>query len=168
MPRTRARKYEHIKIEYINGDKTLKELSKKYGLNYPSLQQIAAKEKWTFERNRFLDKITAKTQEYQIDRRVEAISDFNDKCLGFALSILGLAAIIMEEEKDKKPPSALRLTRITKAVKEAQYIGRLAMGASTENISAKVTPVCPPRPITKEMDPTEALELYVQMIEHGN
>lgn len=158
------RKYDHLKVEYINGNKTLKELAKRDGINYTSVQQIAAKEGWTEERNRLLDRVTEKTFEIQVDTRVQKIKKFNDDCLKIANNLLAGASKVLNVEVRKDPPSAVRLTRIAKTVKEAQYIGRLAMGISTENIAQSINQG--EVEIKSTMEPKEAIDLYIQMIEN--
>lgn len=162
--RKSKRKWDHIKVEYINGNKTLKELAKREKISYASISQAAAREGWTEERNRLINSVSEKTFEIQVDTRVQKIKKFNDDCLKIANNLLAGASKVLNVEVRKDPPSAVRLTRIAKTVKEAQYIGRLAMGISTENIAQSINQG--EVEIKSTMEPKEAIDLYIQMIEN--
>lgn len=160
----KRRKYEHIRVEYINGTLSIGELAKRHGIKYSHLQATASRERWTESRNEILDRINEITYKNQIDERVKKIKKFNDDCVKLANNILAASAKILNEEIKKEPPSAVRINRVARTIREAQMIGRLSLGVSTENINQTIEDKTEYE-IKTAMDPKEAVDLYLRMIE---
>lgn len=68
--------WEKIKREYINGEGSYTDLSKKYGVSHSTLSKRGATERWTEIRERQLQRISDETE-----RKVaEKISDAESEC----------------------------------------------------------------------------------------
>lgn len=159
----RGKKWEHLRLEFINSDITLMELSKKHNVKYLTVKQAAYRGKWLKQRSEVIEAVTRDTYKYQIDMRGEKILEFNENCLKLAKSIMGLASRLLKAE-DKKPlPSATMLQHLIKTIKEAQYVGRLALGISTSHI-IQIDEKAEPEEIKPGMGAKEASNLYIEMI----
>ena len=133
-------KYDQLKVEFINGKMSLRELAEAHGVKYDALRQVAARGEWMDERHRASQIVTATAIDSQIKTRVSELSQFNKDDLQMAKAIRASAARILTESSqpspDGKPPKRLtlgELGQLARVVNDAQKIGRLALGASTDN-----------------------------------
>lgn len=133
-------KYDQLKVEFINGKMTLRELAEAHGVKYDALRQVAARGEWMDERHRASQIVTATAIDSQIKTRVSELSQFNKDDLQMAKAIRASAARILTDSTqpapDGKPPKRLtlgELGQLARVVSDAQKIGRLALGASTDN-----------------------------------
>lgn len=129
-----SEKYDQIRVEFVNSNVTLKELSTKHGVSYPALRATAARNKWTDERNRVSQKVTTEALAEQIKTRVSELGQFNADDLRMAKAIRSMAAKMLREwQVDTEDASVTQLRTLAQVVADAQKIGRLALGASTDN-----------------------------------
>jgi hypothetical protein len=132
-------KYDQLKVEFINGKMSLRELAEAHGVKYDALRQVAARGEWMDERHRASQIVTATAIDSQIKTRVSELSQFNKDDLQMAKAIRASAARILTESSqpvDGRPPKKLtlgELGQLARVVSDAQKIGRLALGASTDN-----------------------------------
>ena len=117
-----------IKLEYVNGHMSQRELADKHGINPAGLMKRASKEQWEAERQQKSAEVSKVAQEQLFEDRTLQLSKFNEDDLKMARAIRAKAASMM---KDIESPSELRA--IASAADVAQRIGRLALGAETEN-----------------------------------
>jgi hypothetical protein len=132
---TQPRKYDAIRIEFINSNVTLKELSERHNVNYEALRKAAARGKWNDDRAVVSHKVTSQVMEAKLQSRVSELSQFNADDLKMAKALRGLAAKFLNESQNpqSKKITLSEITQIARVVSEAQKIGRLALGASTDN-----------------------------------
>lgn len=128
-----ATDWQAIKLEYINSPLSLKDIAEKHGLKDATVRQRAHREDWEQERHALSQSVTQAAQEQLTDDRTNQLAKFNEDDLRMARAIRAKAASMM---KDVNRPSELRA--IAGAADIAQRIGRLALGAETENIISNV------------------------------
>lgn len=128
-----ATDWQAIKLEYINSPLSLKEIAEKHDLKDATVRQRAHREDWEAERHALSQSVTQAAQEQLTDDRTAQLAKFNEDDLRMARAIRAKAASMM---KDVERPSELRA--IAGAADIAQRIGRLALGAETENIISNV------------------------------
>lgn len=129
------RKYDEIRIEFINGQMTLRDLADKHGMAYDALRKAAARGEWMDERHRASQKVTAEAVNANIQTRVAELAQFNADDLRMAKALRAMAAKTLN---DSQRPNGEALTiaqlgQLARLVADAQKIGRLALGASTDN-----------------------------------
>lgn len=117
-----------IKLEYVNGHMSQRELADKHGINAAGLMKRASKEQWEAERQQKSAEVSKVAQDQLFEDRAAQLMKFNEDDLKMARAIR-LQAVTML--KVVGSPSELRA--IASAADIAQRIGRLALGAETEN-----------------------------------
>lgn len=141
-------KFKHhwptLKAEYIEGitDEegnrafvSLEDISQKYGVAGPYLRRVAAKENWLQERHLFVTKVEQARKEKKSATLAGKGAEFDSKCLKVAeVGVSHVARHFQLAAEAKKPVPAGELAQLTQALKNAQQIGRLALGDSTEKI----------------------------------
>lgn len=120
-----------LKVEYITVPITLRELAKKHNIKAAGLMARSAKEKWEDERKQHQAELSKKAITESLPDRVEQLSKFNEEDLRVACAIRELILKQIEESGGNMPPSQIK--SLSGASLEAQKIGRLALGAETEN-----------------------------------
>lgn len=129
-----SRKYADIRAEFIAGRMTLRDLAEKHGVSYEALRKVASRGGWMDERHSVTQKITSEAVAAAIQTRVSELSRFNADDLRMAKALRGMAAkIINESQQGGKKLTIGELVQIARLVGDAQKIGRLALGASTDN-----------------------------------
>lgn len=123
-----ATDWQIIKLEYINSPLNLKEIAEKHDLKDATVRQRAHREDWEAERHALSQTVTQAAQEQLTDDRTNQLAKFNEDDLRMARAIRAKAASMIKELDN---PSALRA--VAGAADLAQRIGRLALGAETEN-----------------------------------
>lgn len=123
-----ATDWQAIKLEYINSPLSLKEIAEKHDLKDATVRQRAHREDWEAERHALSQSVTQAAQEQLTDDRANQLAKFNEDDLRMARAIRAKAASMIKELDN---PSALRA--VAGAADLAQRIGRLALGAETEN-----------------------------------
>lgn len=129
-----AKKYDALRVEFINGSMTLKELADAHGVNYAGLRKAASRGEWMAERNSLSHKVTSEATQAKTEERISELAKFNKDDLAMAKALRGMAANIIKQAQDQKRALPLEeIQRIARIAAEAQKIGRLALGASTDN-----------------------------------
>jgi hypothetical protein len=121
-----------LRVEYVNSALTYGELAEKHGIKAGTVRQRANRECWNDSRNALSQFVTTSATEQITDNRVDELTKFNQQDLETAKAIRNKAIEMMGQIDT---PSDLRA--LAGAVDVAQKVGRLALGASTEN-SAQV------------------------------
>lgn len=129
------RKYADIRAEFIAGRMTLRDLAEKHGVSYEALRKVASRGEWMDERHNVTQKVTSEAVATAIQTRVSELSQFNADDLRMAKALRGMAAQLINQSQQ---PGAKKLTigelgQIARLASDAQKIGRLALGASTDN-----------------------------------
>lgn len=133
-----ATDWQAIKLEYVNSPLSLKEIAEKHDLKDATVRQRAHREDWEAERHALSQSVTQAAQEQLTDDRANQLAKFNEDDLRMARAIRAKAASMIKELDN---PSALRA--VAGAADLAQRIGRLALGAETENriVTSRELPV---------------------------
>ena len=106
-----------LRVEYVHGSATMRELADKHGIKSAGLMRRAAKEGWDAERKQESAKVSKAAGTLLADTRVDELAKFNADDLKMARAIRAKAA----------------------AVDTAQKVGRLALGAETAHTISDVT-----------------------------
>ena len=117
-----------LKVEYVNSALTYGELAERHGLKAGTVRQRANREGWNDSRNAVSQFVTKVATEQITENRVDELIKFNAEDLATAKAIRNKAIAMMDGIES---PSDLRA--LAGAVDVAQKVGRLALGASTEN-----------------------------------
>lgn len=129
------RKYSDIRTEFIGGRMTIRELAEKHNVSYEALRKVASRGEWMNERHTVTQKVTSAAVATAIHTRVSELSQFNADDLKMAKALRGMAAqlINQSQQPNAKKLSLGELGQIARLASDAQKIGRLALGASTDN-----------------------------------
>lgn len=126
--------FADIRLEYIMGDMTLKELAAKHGAAFSTLMKRSAREGWEVDRKIQADRVVAEAQQSAIAKRSQALVEFNEADLGLARALRSMVARkITEARQNQGDLSPKDLRALAATAGEAQRIGRLALGVSTDN-----------------------------------
>lgn len=117
-----------IRTEYVHSAITMRELADKHGIKAAGLMRRAAKEGWDAERKQKAAEVSKTVSDTLVTDRAHELVRFNADDLMMARAIRSKAAKLMASVNT---PSDLRA--LASAVDTAQKVGRLALGASTEN-----------------------------------
>ncbi len=117
-----------LRVEYVNGSMQYKELADKHGIKEGTVRQRANREGWADERNALSRDVTQKATALLTDSRTGQLARFNAEDLEMAQAIRGKAAAMLKKAKTPHDVKAL-----AGAIDTAQKVGRLALGAATEN-----------------------------------
>jgi tRNA/tmRNA/rRNA uracil-C5-methylase (TrmA/RlmC/RlmD family) len=117
-----------LRTEFVHSSDNLLELAERHGLNKSTVRNRAQRERWQAERDSLRLIATQRADNAIIEVRADELSQFNLRDLEVA-KMLKNKAEAMSKSVDK--PSDLRALAL--AFESAQKIGRLALGATTEN-----------------------------------
>lgn len=117
-----------IKTEYVHGSVTMRELAEKHGIKAAGVMRRAAKEGWEAERKQKSAEVSKGASEALTAGRTDELVRFNAADLEMAKAIRTKAEAMMKEASTPQD-----LKAIAGAIDTAQKVGRLALGASTEN-----------------------------------
>lgn len=120
-----------LETEYITSSMSMRELASKHGIKAAGLMARAAKEKWEEKRKQFQADLSKRAVSGALPERAELLAKFNEEDLKVARGLRAMIVNQMTESKGKMDPSQIRA--LAGAASEAQRIGRLALGAETEN-----------------------------------
>jgi replicative superfamily II helicase len=121
--------WEKIKTEYINGVETMREIAERYGINPQGVMKRANREQWLAERQKLAAQVITKALDKSVNSRVKLLQEYNAKDVAISNAIKSKAATMLKAQD--LTPSQLR--QLAAAFADAQKIGRLALGLSTDN-----------------------------------
>lgn len=125
---TTARDYSSLRAEYVAGSMSLRELAEQHGASLTALHKRSSREGWQAAREKFGRDLIERAEALLIERNAQELAAFNADDLRVAKSLRIKAAGML---KDAKTPAELRA--VATAFEKAQRMGRLALGASTDN-----------------------------------
>ena len=99
-----------LRLEYIMGNMTLRELSEKHGVSMSTLTKRSAKEGWEVARKQQAERVIEAAQQAAIDQRAKALAEFNEADLRVARALRAMVARRLNEAQEKKtniPPKDL-------------------------------------------------------------
>ena len=117
-----------IRLEYVHGTETMRELAGKHNINAAGLMKRAAKEQWEAERQQKSAEVSKAVSGALVEARIDELSQYNAEDLAVAKMIRARAKAMIA---DGMSPNDLRA--LGGAFDTASKVARLALGASTEN-----------------------------------
>lgn len=122
-----------IRSEYINSALTYGDLARKHKLNENTVRQRGNRDDWLSARNDVSLSVTREAVRRASEARVDELVKFNADDLKMARVIRARAAQLMAGATN-----ATELRALAGAVETAQKVGRLALGATTENTGVQL------------------------------
>lgn len=131
-----ASKYEAIRVEYVNGNASLKDLAAKHGMSEMALGKAATRQKWSEERLKVSSAVRSEAQSRLTFDRAKELAQWNEDDLRVARALRGEVARSIQrmsagDTKKAIDPNTLRT--LAAAAESAQRMARLALGANTES-----------------------------------
>lgn len=117
-----------IRLEYVHGNESMRELAEKHGIKASGLMRRAANEGWEAERKQKSAEVSKAVSGTLTEVRIDELSQYNAEDLDAAKAIRAKALAMMEAAT-----SPHELKAISGAIDTASKVARLALGASTEN-----------------------------------
>ena len=124
-----------LRLEYINGTLSLRDLADKHGVNESTVCNRAARHGWEQDREHLRAEASNVAQEKLTEDRIEQLLQFSSKDI--ELAILAKEKVELFLKSLQEATEAQTLNTLTNALATAQKVGRLALGAETSN--SKVT-----------------------------
>lgn len=129
-----ATNWDAIRTEYVAGKASIKTLAERHGVSESGLEKRAERGKWSEARRNLSESVISGADARIADVRVNELAEFNASDLKIAKALRAQIAIHIRAAQDRKTPmDAGQIRTLTAASEAAQRIGRLALGASTEN-----------------------------------
>lgn len=125
---TSYRDYSAIRAEYVAGSMSIRDLADSRKIPRRTLEKRSVAEGWPAAREKFQQEIAARAEGLLIERSAQELARFNADDLRVAKAIRAKAAGMLAKADT---PAAIRA--IATALEKAQRMGRLALGASTDN-----------------------------------
>ena len=121
-----------IRNEYINGNKSYRELAKKHKISYQSVARHGAQEKWGALRSEQLNKIRTKVEQKTADKivdkeaeRITKLYELTDKLTPkIDKAISQLETVIVDGKRKKCQVDTYRMRQIMQTLKDLKDIAR--------------------------------------------
>ncbi len=121
--------YAAMRVEYVHGTATTVEIATAHGISPAGLRKRATDEGWPAERRRISQKVAQIASDALLDSRSATLAKFNADDVRVAARVKARVSRMLE--RTTLTPQDLRA--LAGALDSAQKVGRLALGASTEN-----------------------------------
>ncbi len=123
-----------LELEFVNGSMTYEELAQKHNIKPGTVRQQGKRKGWTEKRTDLSQAVTKAAQANLIEVRTDELSKFNENDLKVAKAIRSQVARSIEKAQGANAPiDPLKLRALAGALESAQRVGRLALGATTNN-----------------------------------
>lgn len=124
-----------LKTEFINGHMSAPALAQARSVSVSTLKQRAAREGWHDERRRLGLAVTETAQGVITEQRLTDLQEFNSADLEVARALRSMirTRLVRVEQEGAPALTATELSSLSATAERVQKIGRLAMGATTEN-----------------------------------
>lgn len=123
-----ATDWDAIRAEYVSGKASIKRLATKHNVSEPGLEKRAGRERWSEARRKMSEAVISDADTKITEAKVSELADFNASDLRMAKAIRQKVERMLRKAST---PQAVRA--LANAADTAQKVGRLALGASTEN-----------------------------------
>ena len=125
-----------IRLAYVNGGLSMRQLAERFGVKAAGLMKRAAKEGWEAERQQNSAKVSTAAQLLINEERPSELAAFNQGDLQISKALRSMVAKQISSAQQEKGArlSAAELRALASAAEAAQRMGRLALGANTENV----------------------------------
>lgn len=124
----KAADWPAVRLAYINSTKSIRQLAEEFGVGESAAKKRSATEGWDAERKLRTKEVTEAAQKVTTVTRAQELAKFNEDDIRVAKAIRAKAAAMMGSVSTPNEIRALSL-----AFETAQKIGRLALGATTDN-----------------------------------
>lgn len=137
--------WDEARTAYITSRKSVAELARELGVSSDALSKRVQRGGWQADRLAFSSKITREATERIGEARVSQLAKFNEQDLLLAQALRARVAqkIRSSDAEGAVPLSVSELRSLALAAESAQRIGRLALGATTQN-EGQAAPDDPP------------------------
>jgi hypothetical protein len=130
--------WEKSRAEFMGSkDVMLVDLAKKHGCSERSVKERSMRERWFATRKQLYIDATAKAEAKLKESQASKLSNFNDDCFRAAKTAQGLLLKklnrCIKKSNDEGVEDISEINRISNGLESTQRIGRLALGASTDN-----------------------------------
>jgi hypothetical protein len=119
--------------DYITSDATLRDIAAKFGCHRKAVERRSALDGWAAARDRFRDEVGRRAQAMQAETRAHKLRDWNDNDLKIAKAIRGQTTRAFNLAAQAGTADINTLRSIAAVIESTQRIGRLALGATTDN-----------------------------------
>ena len=127
--------WEIIRLEYIHSSKTLAQVSREFGVSERAAQKRSERHGWAAQRRAAAEKVAQAAAAEIERRRLKSLVDWNEKDLQLAAGLRGrvasAVAASLKSPDGQLSPASIR--QLAGAAESIQRIGRLALGATTDN-----------------------------------
>jgi hypothetical protein len=125
--------YASLRIEFVNSNTSLAQMADRHDVKLPTLRKYAERHGWHAERVKAEQLAVAAASDKAARERVSELVAFNADDLKIAKAIRAKVAKKIASTGDNIiPMNELRI--LASAAEAAQRMGRLALGASTDNL----------------------------------
>jgi hypothetical protein len=138
IPKRTAINWTQIKLAYVHNGARVADLAVDYGVKEETIAKRVVREGWSEERANAEQQAYADAAGAMAKQRAKDLVKFNDDDLKIARALRGRVAKRlgeldqMTQEPKAIPPNELR--QLASVAEAAQKMGRLALGASTDNL----------------------------------
>lgn len=125
-----------IKLAYVNGGMSMRQLAERFDVKAAGLMKRAAREGWEAERQQNSAKVSNAAQLLINEERPSELAAFNQGDLQISKALRSMVAkqITSAQQENGARLTAAELRALASAAEAAQRMGRLALGANTENV----------------------------------
>lgn len=130
-----ATDWTKIRTEYVHGTETMRELAARHGIKSAGLMRRAAAEGWDAARKQHSAEVSKRAAASIVETKVDELVAFNadDLKVARALRASVAAHIRASQQEGSRRIAPADLRALASAAEASQRIGRLALGAATEN-----------------------------------
>ena len=134
-------KYDTLRVEFVRGKMTLRQLAEKHGVSYDALRQVAASEKWKDQRHKSSQNVTTQAEKQAArDIAAERMREVEES-LRIARAARAQLARLLQQIGASDEVDAGKLRTAAAVGDSAQKQARLALGMNTETQALQVQPV---------------------------
>ena len=134
-------KYDTLRVEFVRGNMTLRQLAEKHGESYDGLRQVAAREKWKEQRHKSSQNVTQQAENRAArDIAAERAREVEES-LRIARAARAQLARLLQQIGASDEVDAGKLRTAAAVGDSAQKQARLALGMNTETQALQVQPV---------------------------
>ena len=132
-PQQRGTDWQALRLEYVNGVMSLRQLAEAHSIDESGVMHHSAKEGWEDERKRLREQASKAAQAKLSKSRVDELAEFS--ALDLAIAKAGqkhIAARFRLANESKAALSAVEIKTLMQAAAGAQQLGRTALGADSD------------------------------------
>mgnify|MGYP003499594048 CR=1 FL=1 len=128
-----------LKLQYVHGAETLREIADKHNIKAAGVMRRAAKEGWDAARKQESAKVSTVAHAALGDERATRLAKFNEQDAKIAEALKAKAAKLLNSDS----VDASELSALSRVFDTAQKMGLLALGAATANTTVSTRTLDP-------------------------